>query len=58
MVNLRALNQFLQNFHFKIESIASLKDILQEKDLKGQLDLKDAYLAVPIARSYWRYLRF
>lgn len=41
-----------------MENITSLKDIIQRGDLMGQLDLKDAYLSIPIAKAHWRYLRF
>lgn len=58
VVNLRALNQYILNPHFKMESIASLKDIIKEGNLMGRLDLKDTYLSVPTAGPCWRFLRF
>ena len=58
VVNLRSLNKYLRIVHFKMESIALLKDILQRGDYMGCLDLKDAYLSVPIAGNCWKYLRF
>lgn len=58
VVNFRALNQFVFNPHLKMESIISLKDIIQEADFMGRLDLKDAYLKVPITKVCWRLLRF
>ena len=58
VVNLRSLNKYLRIVHFKMESIASLKDILQRGDYMGRLDLKDAYLSVLIVVNCWKYLRF
>ena len=37
VVNLRALNQYILNLHFKMESIASLKDIIKEGDFMGDI---------------------
>ena len=58
VINLKALNQYICNPHFKMESIASLKDIIHSSDYMGRLDLKDAYLTVPVAKPHRRYLRF
>ena len=58
VINLRSLNQFIYNPHFKMENISSLKGVLQKGDFMGRLDLKDAYLSVPVAREHWKLLRF
>lgn len=58
VVNLKGLNNFLRIDHFKMESIASLRDVVQREDYMGRLDLKDAYLSVPISKKCWGYLRF
>lgn len=34
----------LKKLHFKMESIMSLRDLLQPGDYMGKVDLKDAYL--------------
>ena len=56
--NLRELNSFVDTHHFKMESISILKDILQERDFMVKLDLKDAYLAVPIHKDHQCNLQF
>ena len=53
-----ALNQFVYNPHFKMESITSPKDIVRRRDFMGRLDLKDAYLTVSVTSKHWRFLRF
>ena len=58
VVNLKALNQFLQPQHFKIEGIHILKDIIKPGDWLAKLDLKDAFLTVPIHHTHWKYLAF
>ena len=36
----------------------SLKDVIQKGDFMGKLDLKDAYLSVPIAKEHQKFLKF
>ena len=36
----------------------SVKDVIQRGDFMGKLDLKDAYLSVPIAKQHRKYLSF
>jgi len=35
-----------------------LKDILQQNDYMGKIDLQDAYLTVPVDRKHCNYLKF
>ena len=58
VVNLKALNNFLQTFHFKMEGIHTLKNLLQARDWLTKMYLKDAYFAVPIHPEHRKYLRF
>ena len=58
IINLKQLNHFLDTTHFKMESILSLRDILKKDDYMIKVDLKDAYLTVPIHTSHRKYLRF
>ena len=48
VINLRHLNSFLRVEHFKMENLMSLHSLLQKGDLMVKVDLKDAYLTVPI----------
>jgi len=41
-----------------MESIHLLKDLLRKEDYLIKIDLKDAYLTVPIWQKHQRYLRF
>ena len=58
VVDLRILNSFLPYHHFKMEGIHSLRDLLQPGDYMTKIDLKDAYLTVPIAQDDRRFLQF
>ena len=58
IINLRRLNQYLNMTHFKMESILSLRDTLHRDYWMIKVDLKDAYLTVPIHASHRKYLRF
>ena len=58
VVNLKPLNQFLVYEHFKMEGIHMLRDLLRQGDYMVKIDLKDAYLTVPIWKGHQKYLRF
>ena len=47
VISLNELNQYIPLLHFKIESLQSLKTLLQKSEYMCKLDLKDAYLCVP-----------
>ena len=58
VINLKPLNQFLMYEHFKMEVIHMLRDLLKQNDYLVKIDLKDAYLTVPIWKDHQKYLRF
>jgi hypothetical protein len=41
-----------------MEGIHMLRDLLKQDDYLVKIDLKDAYLTVPIWKSHQKYLRF
>ena len=58
VLNLKSLNQFVVPHHFKMESIRTLEGVLQKDDWLLKLDLKDAYLSIPIHQNHQHFLRF
>lgn len=58
VINLKSLNRYVVTRHFKMESIRTVKGLMQKGDWLVKLDLKDAYLTVPIHSSHRKYLRF
>ena len=48
VINLKPLNKFVQYHHFKMESLASLLDLISCGDFLTSIDLKDAYFTIPI----------
>ena len=58
VINLKPLNCFIPYEHFKRESIHKLKDLLKKGDYMVKIDLKDAYLTVPIWQNHQTYLGF
>ena len=58
IIDLRELNQFITPHHFKMEGIRTLKGLIQKNDWMVKLDMKDAYLSVPIHPAHQHYLCF
>ena len=58
VVNLKALNKFIVEEHFKMEGFHMIKDLVKPGDWLAKLDLKDAYFQVPIHPSHQKYLQF
>jgi len=58
IINLKRLNSFVEEVHFKMEGIHTLKDILKPGDWMTKVDLKDAYFMVPIAFRQRHLLQF
>ena len=58
VVNLRPLNKFVAKKKFKMENSAVLRDLIKPKDWMTSIDLKDAFLSVPMAAHHRKLLRF
>ena len=56
--NLKALNNYVQYHHFKMEGMPMVKNLLRTNDWLLKVDLKDAYLCVPMAKQHQKYLKF
>ena len=58
VINLKALNQWVETPHFKMEGLPTLQDLLRQGDWLVKVDLKDAYFTVPVQPDHHPYLRF
>ena len=58
VVNLKALNNFVCSEHFKMEGLHNLPHLIQTGDYMIKLDLKDAYLQIPIHQDHQHFLQF
>ena len=56
VMNLKNLNSIIPYIHFKMEGLHLLKDLLKEKDFMCKIDLKDAYLCVPLHPEHQKYI--
>ena len=58
VVNLKSLNCLIVKCRFKMESAATLRHLVRRNDWMVSIDLKDAYLSVPIEQRSRKFLRF
>lgn len=58
IINLKPLNEFIENEHFKMEDYRTAMNLVQKGTYFGSIDLKDAYYLIPIHESSQKYLRF
>ncbi|KZS15145.1 Uncharacterized protein APZ42_019368 [Daphnia magna] len=55
--NLKKLNSFVLYRHLKMEGNSMLKTMVKQGDWFGKIDLRDAYLTVPVHPAHQRYLQ-
>ena len=58
VINLKCLNQHILARHFKMESIRTAKGLLRKGDWMIKLDLKNAYLSVPLYYHHRKFVAF
>lgn len=58
ILNLKALNKFIETTHFKMEDHRTAARLLPRSGFMANIDLKEAYLLVPIVKKHRKYLRF
>lgn len=57
-INLKCLNKHILARHFKTESIRTARGLLHKGDWMIKLDLKDAYLSVPLYHHHRKFVAF
>lgn len=58
ILNLKKLNMYIKNSHFKMISIHSILRLVTPNCWMASLDLKDAYYSVQIDPDFQKYLKF
>ena len=58
VINLRPLNRYLKKQHFKMDSLSTVLNLVQQGDWAISLDLTDAYMHIPIHKAHKKFLRF
>ena len=58
VIDMRALNEFVEYILFRMKDISLLKSVLKQGDFMTKLDLRDAYLTVRADKIPRIYLRF
>lgn len=58
ILNLKSLNKFIENTHFKMEDYRTASKLIHKNGFLATIDLKEAYLLIPIACTDRKYLRF
>jgi len=58
IINLKKLNEFIENPHFKMESIKTASLLVSKNCKMAVIDLKDAYHAIPVHKDFQKYLKF
>ena len=57
ITNLKLLNRSVKPQHFKMEGIGVLKDLVRKGDYFCKMDLKDAYLTIPLHEEDQKFLQ-
>ena len=58
ILDLRGLNRSIKTIHFKMTTLQGVIPLIRQGDYLATLDLKDAYLHIPMCQAHRKYLRF
>jgi len=58
ILNLKKLNELVTYHHFKMDSLASIKNMIHQDCFFTRLDFSDAYYSVNVHHKYRKYLKF
>ena len=58
ILNLKPLNKFIRPRRFRMDTLKIILESIRTPAWGASIDLKDAYLHVPIRPDHWKFLRF
>lgn len=58
ILNLKPLNKYISKSHFKMEDYRTASKMIPQNGYLATIDLKEAYLIVPVHSNHRKYLRF
>ena len=58
ILNLKPLNHFINSGRFRMDTLRIVIESIRTPAWGASIDLRDAYLHVPIRPAHWRFLRF
>ena len=58
ILNLQCFNEFVQYYHFKMDTLESAIRLMKPGCFMASIDLKDAYYSGPVAEEDQKYLKF
>ena len=58
IINLKHFNHYVRKIHFRMEKVAWIRQCLRSGGWFCGIDLKDAFLHVPIHKKFRKFLRF
>lgn len=58
ILNLKCLNKFINTTHFKMEDHRTASKLIPKDGFLATIDLKEAYLSIPVHPAHRKYLRF
>ena len=58
ILNLKKFNRSIKKYKFRMEGLRQVRDWIQKDAWFCNMDLKDAFLHIPISGSFWKFLRF
>ena len=58
ILNVKPLNKFIRKEKFKMQTVRTVLQSLNQGDWAGKLDLKDAYFQIPVHPDHRKFLRF
>lgn len=58
ILNLKSLNEYVENYHFKMDSLGTAINLMNTNCYFASIDLKDVFFSIPVKQSDRKYLRF